>query len=136
MAFSAATRNPEGVWLMDDEVALQVYDCGERLCGRVVWMLRPRNKAGEPNTDKKNPDPALRQRKLCGTTVLKGLQPDGEGRWKDGTFYNPRDGKTYSVRAQLTAPDELVARIYRIVPLFGTDKTLHRVPHLRPDGRC
>jgi uncharacterized protein (DUF2147 family) len=135
-ASSAAIPNPEGVWLMDNEVALQVYNCSGRLCGRVVWMLRPRNKDGEPNTDKKNPNPALRQRKLCGTTVLKNLRPDGEGRWKGGTFYNPRDGKSYKVRAQLTAPDELVARIYRIVPLLGTNKALHRVPHLSSDGWC
>ena len=127
---------PQGVWLMDNEVAIEVFDCAGLLCGRIVWMVRPRDKAGLLNTDKKNPDPALRHRGTCGMTVLDGLRPDGVGRWKGGAFYNPDDGKRYSVSAQLTSADTLVARIYAGVPFFGKTKTLVRVPHLGSDGWC
>ena len=47
--------------------------------------------------DKKNPDPALRQRPLCGLTIFWALRPAGPDRWTDGGFYNPDDGQTYSI---------------------------------------
>jgi hypothetical protein len=34
---------------------------------------------GQPDVDRLNPDPTLRQRPLCGLTVIWGLQPDGAG---------------------------------------------------------
>ena len=55
---------PQGVWLIDNEVAVQIFDCGKLLCGRILWLLVPRNPEGQLVRDKKNPQPALRQRPL------------------------------------------------------------------------
>ncbi len=103
---------PQGVWLMDLRVALQIFDCGSLLCGRILWLLIPRNPQGELDRDKNNPNPALRQRLLCGLTVLWGLRPAGPDRWQGGWFYNPDDGRTYDVSARLKSADVLIARIY------------------------
>ncbi len=67
----------QGVWMIEDEVALAVAPCGEgdALCGRIVWLRTPRDDAGRPKRDAMNPDAALRERPLCGLTVLDGLLP-------------------------------------------------------------
>jgi uncharacterized protein (DUF2147 family) len=88
------------------------------------------------NRDKKNPNPALRDRELCGLTILWGLHPAGPDRWEGGGFYNPDDGETYNVSAQLKSADMIIARIYSGLPLFGRTKTLVRVPHGTSDGWC
>lgn len=127
---------PQGEWLMDGRVAVQIFECEGLMCGRIIWLRIPRNAQGELDRDKKNPVPALQQRKLCGLTILWGLRPTGSNRWVDGWFYNPDDGKTYSVTAQLKSDDVIMARIYAGVPLFGKSKTLARVPHGVSDGWC
>ena len=127
---------PGGVWLMPLKVAVQIFDCAGRLCGRIVWLRRPRDAAGRLVHDKKNPDPALRQRPLCGQTVIWGLQPAGPDRWKNGWLYNPDDGKTYRLTAQLSAADTMIARIYLGIPLFGETWTMRRVPLLDSEGWC
>jgi uncharacterized protein (DUF2147 family) len=88
------------------------------------------------NLDNKNPVPALRERELCGLTILWGLRPAGANRWVDGWFYNPDDGRAYSVTAQLKSDDVIVARVYVGIPLFGNTKTLARVPHDTTEGWC
>jgi uncharacterized protein (DUF2147 family) len=126
----------ESVWLMDGKVAVQIFDCNGLLCGRILWLQTPRDPQGILDRDKHNPDPALRQRGLCGLTVLWNLHPDGPNRWKDGWFYNPDDGKTYQVTAELTSDDLITARIYTLLPILGQTKVLHRVLHGTSDGWC
>ena len=127
---------PQGQWLIDGRVVVQTFDCGAKMCGRILWLKVPRDAQGELDQDKKNPDMALRGRRLCGLTILWNLQSEGSDRWKDGWFYNPDDGKTYRVTAQLKSNDEIVARIYVGVPLFGKTKVLFRVPHGASAGWC
>ncbi len=133
---AVAAALPEGVWLNEPNFALQVFDCDGLLCGRVVWLRNVRDPKGQIQHDKLNPDPVLRQRLLCGLTVMWALRPNGENAWKNGWFYNPDDGKTYRINAQLHAPDTIVARVYVGIPLFGETRTLHRVPHLESAGWC
>ena len=99
-----------------------------------VWLRRPRDQAGQLDRDLKNPDPALRQRLLCGLTVFWAIRPAGPNEWTGGRFYNPEDGKTYRITAELRSADIIVARIYFGVPLFGETKTLMRVPRLTSEG--
>ena len=126
----------DSVWLMDGKVAVQIFDCNGLLCGRILWLQTPRDPQGILDRDKHNPDPALRQRGLCGLTVLWNLKPNGSSRWKDGWFYNPDDGKTYQVTAELTSDDTIAARIYTLLPILGQTKILHRVHHGTSDGWC
>ena len=125
---------PAGVWLIDNKAAVQIFECRKLMCGRIIWLYKPRDAQGVLDRDKKNPDPALRQRSLCGVTMLWNLRPDGPDRWRDGWFYNPHDGKTYRVSAQLRTDDVLIARIYVGVPLFGKTKTLARIPQETSEG--
>jgi uncharacterized protein (DUF2147 family) len=134
---AASAMVPDGAWLIDGTGgAVQIFDCDGLLCGRIIWLWMARDIAGRPASDKKNPDPALRQRLLCGLTILQGLQPAGLDHWNSGSLYNPDDGVTYRVSAELRSADVFVARIYLGMPLFGETKTLLRVPRLRSEGWC
>jgi len=132
----AAAAVPQGVWLMQSRVAVQIFDCGNLLCGRILWLAIPRDPQGRLDRDKHNPDPALRQRPLCGLTIIWGLRSTGPNRWGGGRFYNPDDGETYNISAELTSADALIARVYVGLPLFGETKVLHRVPHGTSKGWC
>jgi len=128
---------PEGAWFIDGTgAAVQIFDCSGLLCGRIIWLEKARDTAGRLARDDKNPDPIFRQRPLCGLTVIQGLEPAGLDHWNSGSLYNPEDGQTYRVSAELRSADVFVARIYLGVPLFGETKTLLRVPRLRSEGWC
>jgi uncharacterized protein (DUF2147 family) len=127
---------PQGVWLIDGRAAVEIYDCQGLMCGRIAWLAVPRNSEGQLDRDSKNPDPKLRQRSLCGLTILWNLQPKGVNRWRRGWFYNPRNGVTYRVSAQLASDDLILARIYVAMPLLGQTKTLVRIPKDTTEGWC
>ena len=133
---AAHAAAPDGVWLIDGRVAIEIFDCSGLLCGRILWLKVPRDPLGELDRDKKNPDPGLQQRRLCGLTIFWGLGSAERDRWTDGWFYNPDDGETYRISAELSAVDQLTARIYRGIPLFGETKTLDHVAHGSSDGWC
>ena len=57
---------PKGVWLVEPDSALQIFDCSGLLCGKIVWLRNVRDPSGQIQRDKENRDPALRQRLLCG----------------------------------------------------------------------
>ena len=132
----ASSEVPEGTWLLANRVAVQVFECSAQLCGRIVWLVRPRSPGGQPDLDTVNPDPSLRRRHLCGLTIIWGLQPNGPGHWSSGWLYDPEDGVTYDITAELTAPDTISARVYHGVPLFGRTEILVRDPELGFEGRC
>jgi uncharacterized protein (DUF2147 family) len=132
----AASPDVSGIWMIEDEVAVESYDCGGLLCARIAWLVRPRDAAGQPRRDVKNPDKALRQRTLCGLTVIKGLRRTGPERWEGGSFYDPRDGQTYNLTMTRQSPDVLTGRVYVLLPIFGKSQTMNRVQDVPTTGRC
>ena len=135
-AHTASAEAPEGVWLIDGEAAVQIFECNSLLCGRILWLQAPRDAQGQLKRDRRNPDPALRQRELCGLTVIRDLRSSGPNLWNDGWFYYPDSGKTYNIKVELTSSDALVARFYQGTSLVGETKTLRRVPHGTSEGWC
>jgi uncharacterized protein (DUF2147 family) len=104
------------------------------VCGKVVWLRNATNPDQTPaaSTDEvkdvKNPDPALRNRKLIGLEFLNGFKPSEEpGTYEGGKIYNAEDGETYSARIKLENPDRLVLRGYVLMPMLGKSQTWTRV---------
>jgi uncharacterized protein (DUF2147 family) len=90
----AKSGEPYGTWSMG-KVAIEVTDCGGKLCGVIVDLKEPISKIdGKPKVDRENPDASKRKRPLMGLAVLIGMKPAGEGKWQ-GAIYNPDDGNTY-----------------------------------------
>jgi uncharacterized protein (DUF2147 family) len=96
-AVPASAAGPEGIWSMSNgKVTVRVSNCGSNLCARIVGLAEPISKIdGKPKVDRENPDASKRKRPLMGLSILIGMKPAGEGKWK-GAIYNPDDGKTYS----------------------------------------
>ena len=89
-----------GQWRSQQEDGvIEIYDCGQKLCGR--GMPTPEQQAAAVAIrDVKNPDPALRSRSLLGIEVLQGFT-GGPKLWTGGSIYRPQDGKTYKGRIEL-----------------------------------
>jgi uncharacterized protein (DUF2147 family) len=135
-AYTASAEVPEGVWLVNEEAAVQIFECNSLLCGRILWLQAPRDSQGQIKRDTRNPDPALRQRELCGLTVIRDLRSSGPNHWEAGRFYYPESGKTYNLKVERTSADTLVARFYLGTSLVGETKTLRRVVHSASERWC
>src|SRR4051812_18401135 len=66
-----ALADPRGLWQADDGSRVRIANCGKALCGMMASMPTPNDPAtGRPWTDKNNPDPAKKARRLIGIMVL------------------------------------------------------------------
>lgn len=82
-----------GRWAtVDGKAIVQIAPCGREVCGKIEKIVKPT--PGRPQTDIKNPDPALRSKPLTGLSLLSGFREDGDI-WK-GTIYDPESGKSYT----------------------------------------
>jgi uncharacterized protein (DUF2147 family) len=111
-AGAALAADPaEGVWLVQDKDArVRIGPCpgqAGQLCGEIVWLRAPTSADGQPKTDARNPDAALRDRPLIGLTMIRGFRPAGPGRWEGGKIYDPKSGKTYASKLRATQDGKL-----------------------------
>ena len=58
---ASAGGAPQGVWLIDGEAAVQIFDCTGMLCGRILWLQSPH----DPEGSKGSP---LRKTSMCYST--------------------------------------------------------------------
>ena len=92
-----------GVWATEEEKShVEIYTCGEQLCGRIIWLNEPLNVAGTEKLDINNEDESMRERPIVGLEILTSFVAAGEGKWKKGRIYNPEDGDTYKSVSQST----------------------------------
>ncbi len=116
-----------GTWKTADGRALiDIYHCDDKVCGRVAWLREPvfpagdpEGMAGRPRTDRHNPRPDLRSRRVLGLQIMEGFTRDGDSRWGGGTIYDADTGRTYRARMTLIAPNRLDLHGYIGIPLFG-----------------
>ena len=115
----------EGRWLTQEKDGwIRVVLVGDSLEGSIAGA--PPGSPSERELDDRNPDPALRTRKLDGLTIMTGFEYDGDGRWKNGTVYDPNSGKTYRCTLTLVDPNTVKIRGYIGVSLFGRSETWTR----------
>jgi len=122
-----------GFWkTAGDSSKLEIYPCGDKLCGKVAWLKNPNyvnSKDGPidtPKIDRKNPDPSLRHRPILGLQVIEGLTAMADNQWGHGICYDPESGNTYKCKMQMKSPDHLEMRGYVGIPLFGRTYVLTR----------
>ena len=125
-AFGAGSSSILGIWKTEmDESKVEVFRCGEKYCGKIVWLKNPKytdsneGQVGRPIIDRKNPDPALKSRPVLGLQILEGFTAEGDNTWGNGTCYDPKSGKIYRGKIHLAAPDRLELRGYIGIPLLG-----------------
>jgi uncharacterized protein (DUF2147 family) len=131
----AAPPGFAGVWLDDTgEGAIEIAPCGERLCGRIVWLKAPNDERGRPLTDGYNPETTKRKRPICGLPVIGDLKRQANGAWDAGWIYDPKEGKSYDVEIKMRSPDRLQVTGYIGTKFFSESFIWTRAPTTLP--RC
>jgi len=131
-ATASAGPREAGIWYDDTgKGAVEIFECGPKLCGRIVWLQDPLNAKGEPLTDGYNPNPALRTRTICGLQVLGGLVAQPDGTWDEGWVYDPKVGKSYDAALEL-AGKNLILTGYKGLRLLSKSFTWTKAPEALP----
>ena len=126
MATTAFAQDILGLW-DTGESRVEIYACGDLLCGRIAELDEPLDEGGNAKLDDNNPDPALRSRPILGMDLIAGFTRAGKKKWEDGTIYDPRDGKTYKCVMKLQRDGTLKVRGYVGISLFGKTVVWTRV---------
>jgi len=115
----------KGVWYNGEKTSkIEIFKTTKGdYAGRIIWLKEPNDEAGNPKTDKKNPEKSLRSRPTLGLIILKGLEYKGNSKWEDGEIYDPKNGKTYSCKAEMTDVNTLQFRGFIKVSLLGRTDT-------------
>ena len=89
LAGAATAADPIGTYERPSTGAqVQFYDCGGKLCGKVVKVKDPAKKDN------------------IGKLILNGAAKNGDNAWK-GDLLNLEDGKTYAGHLKILSPTEL-----------------------------
>ena len=118
---AASPDDLKGMWTSKEkrDSLIEIYDCGEHLCGRLVSLTNPLDDAGNVRKDVHNQDESLRDRPLAGIEFLTGFTYDEQKKaWSSGRIYNARDGKTYKSN-MVFKEGELKVRGFVGISLFG-----------------
>ena len=123
---SAAQAEITGVWSTEKNNShVRIEPCGDKVCGKIIWLKEPNDSKGKPKTDENNKKEALKSQPIVGLELLKGFNKTTDNEWEDGTIYNPKDGKTYSSSIILVKPD--VLEVEGCVAFFCKTRTWNKV---------
>ena len=125
---AAAEPGALGVWATEEEKShVEIYACGEQLCGRIVRLKEPLNEEGTEKLDINNEDSALNDRPIVGLEIMTGFVASGERKWKKGRIYDPENGKLYKCKMELTEAGTLKVRGFIGISLLGRTAIWTRV---------
>ncbi|HEK21240.1 MULTISPECIES: DUF2147 domain-containing protein [unclassified Mucilaginibacter] len=120
-----------GKWESSEKnLVVEVYPYRNTLRAKMIRFTGGVSKAQpmENITDKKNPDPALRSRKVLGMDVVEDLVYNPKSNsWENGRIYEIQSGKTWSAAAYLENENTLKVKGYWKVKLIGKTMTFHRL---------
>ncbi len=135
---SAQTPSVTGTWLTASGIAqVRIGPCPDPangpICGLVAGLINPKGPDGnavapDMATDYRNPDPALRTRKVIGMPLIWGFKKTADpNAFEDGHIYNGENGKTYNANISLQPDGKLRLRGYVGTPMFGETQLWTRV---------
>lgn len=128
IVYAADSNDILGTWLDEDQDArIEMYACGTKYCGKIVWLREPTYPAGSkegppgmPLLDHNNPDPDKRKYPLLGLRILYDFEFAGADVWNDGKIYDPDSGKTFNGKIRLLSPHQLELRGFMGISVFGS----------------
>ncbi len=120
-----------GKWMYEEKnLIVEVYQLYDDIHARIVWFYDADDTITplQERLDLKNPDPALRSRKLIGLDILSGLEYDArEDRWIKGKIYDSSSGKTWDATVWLADEKTMKVRGYYIFRFVGKTLTFTRI---------
>ncbi len=134
MGFSALAQDAadkvNGIWFNTEATAkIQIYKTTSgHYAGKIIWLKEPTDpETGKPKLDKHNPDKSKRTIPILELVNLKAFSYDSDSRvWQHGNIYDPKNGKDYSCKMELTDDNTLKVRGYIGISLLGRTETWKR----------
>ena len=125
-----------GVWIdHTGRGAVEIAPCPEGLCGRIVWLQEPNDKAGQLLRDENNEDRAKRSQPICGLQIIGGLKLQPDGSWDNGWIYDPEQGARFDVELRLRNPNQLQVKGYKGLKFLSETYQWKRAA-TAPEPRC
>jgi uncharacterized protein (DUF2147 family) len=116
-----------GKWLSaTGDGQIEIYKRADKYYGKLFWLKEPNDEKGKPKLDSKNSNTNLRAKPLLGLELLKDFVFE-EGKWTNGTIYDPKTGKTYSCNLTMKENGQLNIRGYVGISLIGRSESWRRV---------
>ncbi|HEX8377027.1 MAG TPA: DUF2147 domain-containing protein [Pedobacter sp.] len=98
-----------GKWVSEDKKGIiEIFQQKSKYYGKLVWLKPDKD---IPSTDAGNPDKSKRSQPLLNLVILKDFDY-AEKEWKNGTVYDPANGKTYACAMRLIDNNKLRIRGY------------------------
>lgn len=130
---AAQAASPIGVWMTDTgKGKVQISQCGQKLCAKIIWLRDPVDERGKPWRDAYNPDPAMRRRPIIGLPTFVDMRKAGPNLWV-GHIYSPEEGKTYqNIEVSIVDRETLKLRGCKVMGLVCGHKLWSRSRHVAP----
>jgi uncharacterized protein (DUF2147 family) len=88
--------------------------------GKIIWLKIPNDeKTGKPKTDHLNPNKEKQNIPLLNLTILRRFSWKGKTEYEGGLIYDPKNGKEYSCKINMTDKNTLHVRGYVGISLLG-----------------
>jgi uncharacterized protein (DUF2147 family) len=118
-----------GKWESSEKsLVIRIYMEDDQLQAKVLWYSDTNGKPLDYLTDKRNPDPKLRSRKILGMSVLSNMQYDpGTNSWGNGMIYDSQAGHSWNASANVDKKGLLNVRGYWHFKFIGKTMTFYRV---------
>lgn len=127
----AGAANPDaiiGVWEAGGGKGhVQIFKQNGKYYGKIIWLKSGSKEAdGGIKVDKKNPNPAMRNKPIIGTLLLKDFVYKN-GEWTDGVIYDTSAGREYDAYIKMKDKNTLAVRGYVGFSLMGKTDIWTRV---------
>lgn len=135
IALAAAAQgnadNIIGKWMSAEKnLEVEVFKIANEYRAKVIWFDDSDDK-GSPmavRCDVKNPDKALRTRKIIGMEVMHGLVYNAtDMEWQDGRIYDSSSGKDWNAKAWLTHDGGLKVRGFWHFEFLGQNISFKKI---------
>jgi uncharacterized protein (DUF2147 family) len=110
---AAAQSSPIGIWLdQSKRGAVEITDCGGKLCGRIVWLKEARHKAG------------------CNFQIIGDVKPVSGNKWDGGWIVDPEKdpNRRYDVEITPLGDQRLKVMGYAGMKFLSETMTWTRAP--------
>lgn len=106
-----AAETPLGVWVNDTgRGAIEIKQCGDKLCGHVVWVKDEADSEG------------------CGRQIIGDVTASGGNVWGDGWIYSPERKKNYNVELTPQSDGTLKVKGYAGMKFLSRTMTWTKAP--------
>jgi uncharacterized protein (DUF2147 family) len=118
-----------GTWLTGDkEARVTIFKAGNTYYGKISWLEEPFTESGNFKTDVKNSNKALQSKPLENLLILKRFEYSAVDEvWQYGTLYDPKSGKTFNCKMELSNAATLQVRALVGIALTGKTDTWTKV---------